>query len=84
MNNNTTIKNTPIKIVHPHWEEMVLLLVKTIIPLTLLIGGLHLLTINIPGWSLIFGLPMIVFGVVFSLYTYDEISSRKVDEEKDY
>lgn len=48
------------------------------IPIVFLIAGLALLALSIPGWSLIIGLPITIFGVVFLLYTYDEVVSKKV------
>ena len=55
-----------------------LLILKTIIPGLLLLGGIALLALRISGWSLIFGLPMVVFGTVFLIYTYDEVVSQRI------
>ena len=42
------------------------------------IGGLILLALRIPGWSLIFGLPAVVCGFVFLVFTFDDVSRRKI------
>ena len=51
---------------------------RVLIPIVLLVGGLALLGLRIAGWSIIFGLPMITFGVVFLIYTYDELVNKVV------
>lgn len=38
--------------------------------------GLILLYLAIPGWSLVLGLPAIIFGIVFLLYAYDSITGQ--------
>lgn len=52
---------------------------RVLIPIVLLGGGLFLLSLRIAGWSIIFGLPMVTFGVVFLIYTYDELVSGVVE-----
>lgn len=42
-------------------------------PFMFLATGLILLYIAIPGWGLIIGIPSTVFGIVFLLYTYDDM-----------
>ncbi len=44
----------------------------------LFIGGLILLALRIPGWSLLFGLPAITFGFVCLVFTFDDVSRRKI------
>lgn len=61
-----------------HSENGVRLTFRVLIPIVLLGGGLTLLALRIAGWSIIFGLPMITFGVVFLVYTYDELVSNVV------
>ena len=61
-----------------HQVDGVRLLYKIIIPIVFLTAGLILLSLRIAGWSIIFGLPLIVFGTVFLVYTYDEVVSRTV------
>lgn len=65
-----------------HHNPNLVLLINVIIPLSLLIGGLVLLFAKIPGWGVILGLPMIVIGVIFLIYTYDEVS--RIRSEDDY
>lgn len=64
-----------------HREKLMLLLLRVIASLTLLIAGITLLALRIPGWGLILGLPMIIFGSVFIIYTYDEVLSRHVGHD---
>lgn len=42
-----------------------------------------MLAMRIAGWGIILGLPMVVFGVVFLIYTYDEALSKSVEEFPD-
>jgi hypothetical protein len=56
------------------------LVFRVVVPIIFLIGGLVLLSFRLPGWSLIIGLPMIIFGIVFLVYTYDEVVTDKVAE----
>lgn len=51
--------------------KTVSMLIRVAVPLFLLAGGITLLALRISGWSLIFGLPVTVLGVVFLVYTYD-------------
>ena len=64
---------------HHHAEEAIKLVFRGIIPIILLLAGLALLALRLPGWSIIFGLPLVVFGVVFLIYTYDEVVSKKFE-----
>lgn len=68
------------KVSQHHPEEIVRLIYMGLIPIVLLAGGLVLLALKIPGWSLIFGLPITIFGTVFLIYTYDTIASKKFGE----
>ena len=66
---------------HHHTLEIIRLILKGLIPIVLLSGGLILLALRISGWSLIFGLPLTIFGSVFLIYTYDEMVRKKVDPD---
>ncbi len=57
------------------------LFLETFIPFTILAGGLVLLVLKIGGWSIILGIPMVVMGVVFLVYSYDSLTSS---QDKDY
>lgn len=61
-----------------HHHDGARLTFRVLIPIVLLGGGLFLLSIRIAGWSIIFGLPMVTFGVVFLIYTYDELVTNVV------
>lgn len=65
---------------HNHGEEMVKLILKGVVPVCILVGGLILLIIKLPGWGIILGLPMVVIGTVFLIYTYDEVVSSKLED----
>ncbi|HUC95230.1 MAG TPA: hypothetical protein VMR19_04500 [Candidatus Saccharimonadales bacterium] len=73
------------------------LIIQAVLGLGLLAGGIIILSTRIAGWSIIFGLPMVVISSIFIIYTYDDTLNRhldlkghekiyneKVDEEKDY
>lgn len=65
----------------PTGLKMFKMILKVIVPVIFLTTGLVLLFLALPGWSLILGIPSTVFGIVFLLYTYDELSSRPDDLE---
>jgi hypothetical protein len=73
-------QNLPIDDKYHHAESIVKLILKTVVPISILSGGIALLTLRIAGWSIIFGLPMVVIGIVFLIYTYDEIVSSKLGD----
>ena len=58
-------------------EKIIKLIFRGLLPVVLLLSGIVLLSLRIAGWSIIFGLPMVVIGVVFLIYTYDEVVSKK-------
>jgi hypothetical protein len=47
------------------------------VSLILFVGGVALLALNIPGWSLILGLPSVQIGIVLLIFTYEAIGQRK-------
>ena len=61
-----------------HTEKLVFGLLRVVVALGLLIGGIILLGFRIAGWGIILGLPMVIFGSVFIIYTYDEVLSKQV------
>lgn len=66
---------------HHHAEEAARILLRGLIPITLVTSGVYLLVRGVPGWSMIIGVPMLIFGIVFIIYTYDEVVSKKVDRD---
>lgn len=42
--------------------------------LALFLGGIWLLSLRVPGWSLLFGLILIPIGAVLTIYTLDDIA----------
>lgn len=64
---------------HHHAEEAIKLVFRGVIPIVLVLSGVALLALRLAGWSVIFGLPLVVFGVVFLIYTYDEIVSKNFE-----
>lgn len=74
-------QNLPINDKYHHAESIIKLILKTVVPIFILSGGIALLTLRISGWSIIFGLPMVVIGVVFLIYTYDEVVSSKLGDD---
>lgn len=43
---------------------------------TLLVGGILMLTLDLPGWKLIIGLPTVQFGIVVLMYAFDEVTKK--------
>ena len=64
---------------HSHGEHFLRLFYRGLLPIVLLGSGMALLFLHLPGWSLIFGLPMIVIGSVFLIDTYDDLIQKTVD-----
>ena len=52
-----------------------------IICLCLLGGGIVILALRIPGWSLLIGLPLILLGTISLVFTLDNIARRKLGQE---
>lgn len=40
-------------------------------------GGIVLLALRIPGWSLFLGLPSVQIGIVFLIYTFESVGRRR-------
>lgn len=51
---------------------------RLIISLTLFIGGIIILSLRISGWGLFLGLPATQVGLIFLIFTFDEIAKRRV------
>ena len=62
---------------HHHLEEAVKLILRFLIPTILLISGIVLLTFSYSPWGTIIGFPMLIIGVVFLIYTYDEVICKE-------
>jgi|WetSurSiteA1Bulk_404760.scaffolds.fasta_scaffold01457_3 hypothetical protein len=58
-------------------------ILRVFVPMFLIATGLFFMTLHIPGWSLIVGLPLTLIGVVFLIYTYDEVISRRAGVDLD-
>lgn len=51
-------------------------------PVILLVGGVWLLSLRIPGWSLILGLPAVQLGIVLIVFSFDWAIRKKYDLSK--
>lgn len=49
-----------------------------ILSLALFLGGIWLLSLRIPGWSLLWGLIILPIGFVFTVYTLDDVARNVV------
>lgn len=49
-----------------------------ILSLSLFLGGIWLLSLRIPGWSLLWGLIIIPIGLAFTVYTLDDVARNVV------
>lgn len=58
---------------------LVRFVVQAILGVALLAGGIIMLALKLPGWSIIFGIPMVVISSVFIIYTYDDALSRRFE-----
>ena len=46
--------------------------------LALFLGGIWILSLNISGWSLFWGLILIPIGAVFTIFTLDRVSRNRI------
>lgn len=60
---------------------MIKTIFKVIASLGLFLGGIILLALRIPFWSLFLGLPSIQIGIVFIIFAFDKLSQKEIDEE---
>lgn len=49
--------------------------------ITLLLGGIWLLTLPLPGWKLIIGLPAAQLGIVLLMFAFDDITKKHLHPE---
>lgn len=47
--------------------------------LVLFAGGVALLALRLPGWSLLFGLPATQIGIIFLILTFDDVFKKRLD-----
>lgn len=59
--------------------EVTRLVLQVVLGIGLLAGGIIFLALKIAGWSIIFGLPMVVISSVFIIYTYDDVLNRHLN-----
>lgn len=59
-------------------EEVVRFIFKGLIPIVFLAAGVSVLFLRIPGWSILLGAPLTIFGAVFLIFTYDEVVSSHI------
>jgi hypothetical protein len=52
-----------------------------IICLSLLGGGIIILALRIAGWSLLIGLPTVILGIIFLIFTLDNLAREKFGKE---
>jgi len=48
-------------------------------PMVLFIGGVWLLSLRVPGWSFLLGLPAIQVGIVFIILSFDNSAKKTLD-----
>ncbi len=63
---------------HLHHIETIKLIFRGLIPIVLVVGGIVLMTLRLSVWGLVLGIPMIIIGVVFLIYTYDAVVSERI------
>lgn len=49
-----------------------------ILSLALFLGGIWILSLGIPGWSLFFGLIFTPMGAAFTVFTLDDVARNKI------
>lgn len=53
----------------------------TILSLVLFLGGIGLLALRVPFWSLFLGLPATQIGIIFIILAFDQLSQNEVEQE---
>ena len=56
-------------------------ILQIVICLALLGAGIVILALRIPGWSLLVGLPLIILGVIFLIFTIDAVARKNLGQE---
>ena len=56
-------------------------ILSTLVSLVLFLGGIMLLALRIPFWSLLLGLPAVQIGIVLIIFTFDRLSQEEIEEE---
>lgn len=68
-----------------NFYEILQLIFRSVVPLvsgmTLLLGGIWLLTLPLPGWKLILGLPAAQLGIVLLMFAFDDITKKHLHPE---
>lgn len=59
-----------------HKSMLIGIVLRVVVAMGLLVSGIVVMAMRTGVWGIIFGLPMIVFGSVFMIYTYDEVLSK--------
>jgi hypothetical protein len=54
---------------------------KILISLALFSGGIGLLLLKIPGWSLFLGLPATQIGIIFLIFSFDDLAKKHLGPE---
>lgn len=53
----------------------------TAISLTLFVGGISILILQAPFWSLFLGIPSIQIGIILIIFTFDRLSQDEVEKQ---
>lgn len=61
-----------------HLKQTMFILLKVVISICLLIGGIVILVLKVAVWGTMVGVPMIVFGLIFTICVYDEVLAKRV------
>lgn len=51
---------------------------------TLFVGGIILLALHLPGWSIFLGLPAVQIGLIFIIFSFDNTTKKKTDFQNYY
>jgi hypothetical protein len=78
--------NSKSNIQHKHdLYDYIQLIFRGTIPLfsgtVLLAGGIWLLTLPLPGWKLVLGLPAAQLGIIVLMFAFDDITKKQLHPE---
>lgn len=56
-------------------------LLSVLVSIVLFVGGIVLLILRLPFWSLFLGLPATQIGLILLIFSFDRLSQEEIEEE---
>ncbi|MFC1711624.1 hypothetical protein ACFLZ1_03510 [Patescibacteria group bacterium] len=78
------LDNKKRKIINPYYFWLLTKLMTILINCTLFIGGIYILSMRIPVWSLLLGFPATQIGLVALIFTFDATLRKRIGPDSFY